>query len=624
MVSCDNTAFLLTQLRAAFVGGDDTGVCELLIDRIRVCDEEVLALLSPPCGAGRGESQTSLTEQPDPFGPPAGAAGQQSATDSQASLAGEAHSPDIIPPKLESGQAPSRKKSATQMRVSAAREERQREKKTAVAVEWSDDVSGVTDSDLDYLFPAPDAAVAPSAPTKTDDSNSAPAESVEIRLNKTPRQNGGSSRAPAKRQSLLAKRLAENLESAVQNPFTEFSQFEVSVSRQGLRRIRVFFYDFDRSRPVEVVPIRDTTVEQFTGLACYKYTLESRQPPLPPHVGIDELDLFMYEEADDLDSDFPPLEKRDRIYKYDFSTLAAVQRHPVQQQSQQQQLTQQQRRQSNQLIVHVSLPQGFTTMQLDRSLPVSSLLEKIVRRRKLKEHRGHKYALRRADDVSVQVPLDTPLGDAGTTEFILVRDNSTPAQGTAQPAAEAGADAAAVALKSGQVADPAASSTGHLASQQASHYQQQQHQLMLLSPPHSHQPDLLDSLALRQYRLQLRSVINRDVMLSVSGDCVVLDHLGGKAKLFSKRSPSTYSWEAIGGCQLEERSGSSKATVQLFYRNATSPGVAFGGSLSTNFHCLSLESSDARLVKELHAQVNNVLLLRGGSARKLFLELTVK
>uniref|UniRef100_A0A1I8GBK5 RPAP1_N domain-containing protein n=1 Tax=Macrostomum lignano TaxID=282301 RepID=A0A1I8GBK5_9PLAT len=168
----------------AFVGGDDTGVCELLIDRIRVCDEEVLALLSPPCGAGRGESQTSLTEQPDPFG--------------------EAHSPDIIPPKLESGQAPSRKKSATQMRVSAAREERQREKKTAVAVEWSDDVSGVTDSDLDYLFPAPDAAVAPSAPTKTDDSNSAPAESVEIRLNKTPRQNGGSSRAPAKRQSLLA------------------------------------------------------------------------------------------------------------------------------------------------------------------------------------------------------------------------------------------------------------------------------------------------------------------------------------------------------------------------------------------------------------------------------------
>lgn len=41
---------------------------------------------------------------------------------------------------------------------------------------------------------------------------------------------------------------------------------------------------------------------------------------------VDENDLFMFDDEDDLNSDFAPLCRKDDVYKYDFPKLALLRR----------------------------------------------------------------------------------------------------------------------------------------------------------------------------------------------------------------------------------------------------------------------------------------------------------
>jgi len=225
----------------------------------------------------------------------------------------------------------------------------------------------------------------------------------------------------AQRESKLSH-LLDNLTAEDSNPWLEYGRFDATGHPDAkMTRFLTIYYpmtvgDSAAAKPIHLSCNRDAKVYELIGLACYKYSLESRVPALLPPV--DNYSLFMCEEDGAVDIDFPALDPTDALGKYGFDILALGERSksdPVA------------------LCVTLHMPDGtFSQIEVQRKdITMGELTEKGLERRKyltnVKYNFG--YHLEAVDDPGVALEPSMALNSHSGTEFFIVRNNSKRASG---------------------------------------------------------------------------------------------------------------------------------------------------------------------------------------------------
>ncbi|KAG8034627.1 hypothetical protein G9C98_007703 [Cotesia typhae] len=128
-----------------------------------------------------------------------------------------------------------------------------------------------------------------------------------------------------KNQSLLSEQLVKCPYIPV-NRFIEYVKFDGSgLVGVPVRKYRIFMCILpkeERVYPMQVTVMCSATVEEFIGLICYKYATEN-----PNHNLIKEINkygLYIAEDDGEVDGDFPCLDPREKIGKFEFSALGLV------------------------------------------------------------------------------------------------------------------------------------------------------------------------------------------------------------------------------------------------------------------------------------------------------------
>lgn len=100
------------------------------------------------------------------------------------------------------------------------------------------------------------------------------------------------------------------------------------MSEQGQRKkisIYLMMQDGeDRNYPMEVVTFTHAKVQDLVGLICWQYTREGRKPKLKSNAN--SYCLRIAEETGEVDEDFPSLESKEPVAKFDFPVLALVEK----------------------------------------------------------------------------------------------------------------------------------------------------------------------------------------------------------------------------------------------------------------------------------------------------------
>ncbi|CAH8599772.1 unnamed protein product [Schistosoma turkestanicum] len=158
---------------------------------------------------------------------------------------------------------------------------------------------------------------------------------------------------------------------------------------------------------IKVQPRLGTTVQQFMGLTLWQYfnefsTSDSGDSTLTPSLlnNLDEsflnrLALHMFDTLDDnnecdneedVDSEFPPLELTDPIHKYQFQSFALVERveTPLEEVS---------KEEISRVLVTIHMAQGMSVLRFPSDTCLSTVLERAVHRRRLRQHGGYAYRL---------------------------------------------------------------------------------------------------------------------------------------------------------------------------------------------------------------------------------------
>ncbi|CAF2588603.1 unnamed protein product [Rotaria sp. Silwood2] len=108
-----------------------------------------------------------------------------------------------------------------------------------------------------------------------------------------------------------------------QNPFANYAKFDgtPNISSNQSKKIIVDFKS--QNQILHVIVSSNATVTETIGLACYKYTMENREPVLTQK---DPSKYFLYIADDDgeAEEDFPPLTNEQPIGQYDFPRLILI------------------------------------------------------------------------------------------------------------------------------------------------------------------------------------------------------------------------------------------------------------------------------------------------------------
>ncbi|KAK2584441.1 hypothetical protein KPH14_006821 [Odynerus spinipes] len=132
-----------------------------------------------------------------------------------------------------------------------------------------------------------------------------------------------------KRHSLLSEQI-EKCPNLPQNPFTEYAKFDGNAQVGiAIRKYRIFMCMLpkeERTYPLQVVVIATAKVLEFIGLICYKYASEHPNHNLKED--ITKYGLYITEDDGEVDWDFPCLDPREVISKFEFTTLGLVEMKP--------------------------------------------------------------------------------------------------------------------------------------------------------------------------------------------------------------------------------------------------------------------------------------------------------
>ncbi|EEC18928.1 mitogen-activated protein kinase associated protein, putative, partial [Ixodes scapularis] len=219
---------------------------------------------------------------------------------------------------------------------------------------------------------------------------------------KDPLRSSGRSRdvpdvATARRSSALARQL-DQFPVAPNNPFNEYTRFDGKVSEQGHRCISVFLSVQpveERRYPLVVATLPGARIQDLIGLVCWHYTNEGRSPKLRPSVS--HYCLRIAEESGEIDEDFPPLDPREPVSKFEFPFLALAQ------------LDREDFPTGTLLTFHTK--DGFSKVQipsLDATL--REVLDQMLKRRKgLLRSLGPEFHVENHKEVGIPIDLDTTI-----------------------------------------------------------------------------------------------------------------------------------------------------------------------------------------------------------------------
>ncbi|KAF7400602.1 stress-activated map kinase-interacting protein 1 [Vespula maculifrons] len=133
----------------------------------------------------------------------------------------------------------------------------------------------------------------------------------------------------SKRLSLLSEQI-EKCPNLPQNPFTEYAKFDGNAQVGiAIRKYRIFMCMLpkeERTYPLQIVVIATAKVLEFIGLICYKYASEHPNHSLKED--ITKYGLYITEDDGEVDWDFPCLDPREVISKFEFTTLGLVEMKP--------------------------------------------------------------------------------------------------------------------------------------------------------------------------------------------------------------------------------------------------------------------------------------------------------
>lgn len=360
--------------------------------------------------------------------------------------------------------------------------------------------------------------------------------------------------SPVKQEpTTLISRLSEQLDSSAsmgENPFLEYAKFDgkasVGVSTKKIDIFLTMAPPEDRPYPMTVVVIATAKIQDLIGLICWQYTIEMREPPLQENT--DVYCLHIAEDDGEVDTDFPSLDNKEPVSKFGFTKLALVQKDvPAN---------------SNRpsIIVTVNVPhRGFNKFQIDSmNIPVKAILEKVLKRRKIKVRPGQSYNLEKQKEPGVPVDLDASLTSMDTLEFCLVREHSS----------------------RGDSIDVEDNKSSKMA----------------------------DSLTSHQYKSYIVSMVhklrtNTEVQLGISGEKVEIDPVASKSgtRLFRQRAV-TYDADSIASCDMLEEKDGGKSMFRLTY---------FGHDYKHHDF-----EADTEVCNEIVHKVNNILELRLSPVRK--------
>ncbi|KAL3186033.1 hypothetical protein MRX96_028162 [Rhipicephalus microplus] len=179
-----------------------------------------------------------------------------------------------------------------------------------------------------------------------------------------------------KRSSALTRQL-EQFPVAPNNPFNEYTRFDG---------------------------------KDLIGLVCWHYTNEGRSPKLRPSVS--QYCLRIAEESGEIDEDFPPLDPREPVTKFEFPylALAEVEREDF----------------PTGPLLTFHTKDGFTKVQipsLDATL--REVLDQMLKKRKgLLRSLGPEFHVEDYREVGIPIDLDTTIRTSGTLEFTLVSEDA--------------------------------------------------------------------------------------------------------------------------------------------------------------------------------------------------------
>ncbi|VDP64724.1 unnamed protein product, partial [Schistosoma mattheei] len=174
----------------------------------------------------------------------------------------------------------------------------------------------------------------------------------------------------------------------------------------SLRQFNVWLWrlnGFPRTS-IKVQPRVGTTVQQFMGLTLWQYfnefsTSDNDLTLVPTQ--LDDLDesflnrlaLHMFDtlddecdDSEDVDSEFPPLELNDPIHKYEFKSFALVERVETP-------LAEASKKEISHVLVTIHMAQGMSVLRFPSDTCLSTVLERAVYRRRLRQHGGYAYRL---------------------------------------------------------------------------------------------------------------------------------------------------------------------------------------------------------------------------------------
>jgi len=200
------------------------------------------------------------------------------------------------------------------------------------------------------------------------------------------------------------------------NPFFEYVQFD-GASNPGspVKTINVYLVmsqGEERWTPTPVVVLMTAKVSDLIGLICHLYVQSGRQPTLKNSTP-DGYTLFMADDDGLVEEDFPPLDPREPISKYDLPLALVEMDLPPEEEA-------------PPIIITVYIPQkGWAKIQVDdEALLMKEILQIILAKRRITERRGISYILEKQSERGKPIDLDLPLKEVGTLEFCLIRLNS--------------------------------------------------------------------------------------------------------------------------------------------------------------------------------------------------------
>lgn len=349
-------------------------------------------------------------------------------------------------------------------------------------------------------------------------------------------------------------RLTDLLESSVsmgENPFLEYAKFDGKASiGVATKKIDIFLtmaHPEDRPYPMAVVVSANARIQDLIGLICWQYTMEMREPVLNENT--DMYCLHIAEDDGEVDTDFPSLDSREPVSKFGFTKLALVEKEiPT-------------HRKTSAVIVTVNIPnRGFNKFQVDDAgVTMKEILQKILKRRKIRIRPGQAYNIEKQNDPGVAVDLDGSLASMDTLEFCLVRENSSRGDSV--------------------YIDDSKSSA------------------------------MAESLTSHQYKSYIVSMVhkirtNTEVQLGVSGEKVEIDPVSSKSKsILLRQKAVTYDADRIASCDILEDRGGGTSSFRLTY-------------LSGHDYKHHDFETDTETCKEIVHKINNILELRLSPVRK--------